>query len=577
MSSNDQVILDSVLQQQRQQLAPTLSESEFFEVFAAEQALKDYDLSYEEIRSGIVDGGGDGGIDGIFVIANGELVHEDSDLSQLKKGVQLDMIVVQATTSAGFSESRLDRLTAATEDLFDLSKPLADFKNVYNEAVLRETGIFRDTQQSLASRFPQLRVMYYLASRATDIHPNVQKKADRLLQAVFKLFSNASPVVEFLGCSELLKLARTTPSRSFSLQLAENPISSAGQVGFVCLVRLTDFHAFVTDGTALQRHIFESNVRDYQGSTEVNQEIRGSLAGAGGEDFWWLNNGVTVLASKAVLSGKTLTIEDPQIVNGLQTSTEIYKHFSAGGPTSDNRTLLVRVIVPEDPTSRDRVIKATNSQTSIPPASLRATDKIHRDIEEYLKPIGLYYDRRKNFYKNEGLQVDKIVGIPYLAQAVMAIALRRPDNARSRPSSLLKKDDDYKQIFDAARPLALYHRSAVIMKRVEGYLRTEQGLSATDKGNIRFHVAMTVVALTLGKAKPTIDEISQLDLAAVTDARISEATAVVFDEFTKLGATDAIAKSADFLAKVTTRISAEAKSTGAPLSAAATTGPSEGG
>ncbi len=42
--------------QQRQQLAPELSESEFFEVFAAELALKDYDLSYEEVRSGIVDG-----------------------------------------------------------------------------------------------------------------------------------------------------------------------------------------------------------------------------------------------------------------------------------------------------------------------------------------------------------------------------------------------------------------------------------------------------------------------------------------------------------------------------------------
>jgi hypothetical protein len=554
MSNNDQIILDSVLQQQRQQLAPELSDSEFFEVFAAEQALKDYDLSYEEIRSGIVDGGGDGGIDAIYVIANGELVHEDSDLSQLKKGIQLDLIVVQATTSAGFSESRLDKLTGATEELFDLSKPLASFKGVYNEALLRETGIFRDTQQSLASRFPQLRVMYYLASRATDVHPNVKKKADRLQQAVAKLFSNATANVAFLGCSELLQLARRTPSRSFSLQLAENPISSAGQVGFVCLVRLSDFHAFVTDGTALQRHIFESNVRDYQGSTEVNQEIRASLAGAGNEDFWWLNNGVTVLASKAVLSGKTLTIEDPQIVNGLQTSTEIYKHFSGGGPTGDHRTLLVRVIVPEDPTSRDRVIKATNSQTSIPPASLRATDKIHRDIEEYLKPMGMYYDRRKNFYKNEGLQVDKIVGIPYLAQAVMAIALRRPDNARSRPSSLLKKDDDYKQIFDAARPLALYHRCAVIMKRVEAYLRTEQALSATDKGNIRFHVAMVAVALILGRPKPTVDEISKIDLATMTDTKISEATAAVFDAFKQLGASDAIAKSADFLAKVMDRI-----------------------
>src|SRR5690348_17574901 len=79
MSNNDQIILDTVLKQQRQQLAPELSDSEFFEEFASEQALKDYDLSYEEIRSGIVDGSGDGGIDAIYIIANGELVHEDSE------------------------------------------------------------------------------------------------------------------------------------------------------------------------------------------------------------------------------------------------------------------------------------------------------------------------------------------------------------------------------------------------------------------------------------------------------------------------------------------------------------------
>jgi hypothetical protein len=408
-------------------------------------------------------------------------------------------------------------------------------------------------------------VSYYLASRATDVHPNVQRKAERLTEVVTQLFSNASPVVAFLGCARLLELARRKPSQSFALQLAENPISSAGQVGFVCLVRLTDFHKFITLGKALQRHIFEANVRDYQGSTEVNQEIRATL-GTGKEDFWWLNNGVTVLASKAVLSGKTLTIEDPQIVNGLQTSTEIHKHFSGAGPSDDTRTLLVRVIVPEDPSSRDRVIKATNSQTSIPPASLRATDKIHRDIEEYLKPFGLYYDRRKNFYKNEGVQVDKIVGIPYLAQAVMAIALRRPDNARSRPSSLLKKDDDYKQIFDADRPLVLYYNCTVIMKRVEAYLRTEQGLSVPDKGNIRFHVAMAVLASTLGKVKPTIGDIATLDLAAITDAKISEAAALVYAEFKQLGATDSIAKSADFLAKVMARIDAGA-SPGAAVAA----------
>jgi hypothetical protein len=111
---------------------------------------------------------------------------------------------------------------------------------------------------------------------------------------------------------------------------------------------------------------------------------------------------VTILCSSATHSGKILTIEDPQIVNGLQTSTEVYKNFSQKGALADERNILVRVIVPTDGDSRDQIIKATNSQTTIPIASLRSTEKVNRDIEEYFRAHGLFYDRRKNLHKNEG-------------------------------------------------------------------------------------------------------------------------------------------------------------------------------
>ncbi|GAI16788.1 unnamed protein product, partial [marine sediment metagenome] len=70
----------------------------------------------------------------------------------------------------------------------------------------------------------------------------------------------------------------------------------------------------------MRLNLFEANVRDYQGKVEVNKAIGNTLLSAYSEDFWWLNNGVTVVASQASLSGKTLVVEDPQIVNGLQTS-----------------------------------------------------------------------------------------------------------------------------------------------------------------------------------------------------------------------------------------------------------------
>jgi hypothetical protein len=57
LSVNDRIILDKILEQQKLALAPELTPSKFFEIFTAEQILKDYDLSYDEIESGIV---GDG-------------------------------------------------------------------------------------------------------------------------------------------------------------------------------------------------------------------------------------------------------------------------------------------------------------------------------------------------------------------------------------------------------------------------------------------------------------------------------------------------------------------------------------
>jgi len=49
MPNNDRIILDQVLEQQRQGIAPALDLGHFFEVFTAEQIVKDYDLSYDEI------------------------------------------------------------------------------------------------------------------------------------------------------------------------------------------------------------------------------------------------------------------------------------------------------------------------------------------------------------------------------------------------------------------------------------------------------------------------------------------------------------------------------------------------
>src|SRR5579864_5940902 len=112
MADNDQIILDQVLEQQRTQRAPGVGKSEFFEMFVAEQVLKDYDLSDEEIESGLVGAGGDGGTDGVYIFANGDLVREDFDPSPLKKSVNLEVAISQSKSSATYDEDSINRLVA---------------------------------------------------------------------------------------------------------------------------------------------------------------------------------------------------------------------------------------------------------------------------------------------------------------------------------------------------------------------------------------------------------------------------------------------------------------------------------
>jgi hypothetical protein len=146
-----------------------------------------------------------------------------------------------------------------------------------------------------------------------------------------------------------------------------------------------------------------------------------------------------------------------------------------------------------DAATRDQVIRATNRQTAVTDASLRATDDVQRQIENYFLTKGWYYDRRKNFYKNDGKDVSKIVGIPFLGAAMTAMGLARPDKSRGKPSSLLKNDDDYRQVFSPAIDLEIYLWAAKLQRRVDTFIVSEAANTTIEqRSNLKFHLSMLV-------------------------------------------------------------------------------------
>src|SRR5690606_34099277 len=104
MESSKLKILNEVLSQKKQEIDADMTADDFFNLYTSEQILKDFDLSYDELKDGIVEGGNDGGIDCIYTFLNGELVEDDTEVRSLKKDIVIDLVIIQSKNTNGFSE-----------------------------------------------------------------------------------------------------------------------------------------------------------------------------------------------------------------------------------------------------------------------------------------------------------------------------------------------------------------------------------------------------------------------------------------------------------------------------------------
>lgn len=425
-----------------------------------------------------------------------------------------------------------------------------DSRTEINEQVRTKFKEFRAAYRSLAARFPKVSISYFLAAKRPDIGipKNFQAKLEELESTAKSFFDNSKVQAIAIGAAALRDMAGRQPQTTFELKCKK---SVTADKGVIALSSLADYNAFLRDESgSVRKGVFDLNVRDSQGNTEVNAEIKETLREEGSPEFWWLNNGVTILAEKATVSGDVVTISGPQVVNGLQTSTQIYEQFDSGEVKNSDQSVLIKIISSEDEATRDRIIKATNSQNAIQPATLRATDKIQRDIEASLKASGLFYDRRKNYYKNQGKQAEKIISIPLMAQSLMAVLLGRPDDARARPSSLIKNDANYVKVFDDKIPMKAYVASGTLIKLVESRLRERQGLEARDRNNLRFYVLAYLVWQLTDKTDPSANDLSLIEVGGDIDSEIDKVIDIVWNKFQQLGGTDQVAKGADFKAEL---------------------------
>lgn len=551
MCKNAQILLENLIEQEFRNNDNYSNISEYFEFFSASQILKNQGLSDDEVDNGIVGKGLDGGCDSIYLFLNNLLITPDvvEHISAPKDSI-LEMIIIQSKKTTSFGEDAVMKWKTISGNLLDLSKTTTDFTARYNTDILEAFTTFRDTYTRLITSRVKLKFRFYYATLASELHPNVIQQAEELKDTIKGLFPNAVVEVTFVDSDTLFEMYNAVIENRVNLKFADIPISP-NQKNYVALVDLKSYFNFiVNDEGDVRKSFFDSNVRDYQGKNNVNSSISETLHRADDNDFWWLNNGVTVLASEATLvNNRELQIVNPEIVNGLQTSMEIYNYFSENREAleSEKRSILLRIIVPDNEESRDQIIFATNNQTNIPKATLRVTDPIHLQIEMYFKSRGLFYDRRKNYYKNQGHKPAEIVGVSFLAQCLITIFLKKPDYARARPSTLLNDEKTYNELYEKNNDLEVFYRVALLGKKIQKNVRSGSDYSSAEKSDILYYVLYAVIADVLGKRNITPADIKNLDMDSVTDTLIEDIRNRVYEIYKQHGGNGRVAKSAEFI------------------------------
>lgn len=526
--SNETRLLNMLFDEFRSNRIRKLPEGIAFELFTLSIILKSKNINDDEISEGRIGGSRDGGIDGIFTFLNDQLQNEDSEilkndytLSGLRKNkIDLELWIVQSKNTSGFKEDVFDKVQSTTEKLLQLErKNLGDH---YSSSLVSRFEIFTGVWRKVAIRFPRIKInfVYATCGDTSDVSKGVRQKESDLKDHLKKLVPDAEVNILLLGARELWNLENVTLEHDLQLSFSDYIKQKDSYTG---LVSLPDYFVFLSDENGnLRNELFESNVRDFEGYRKVNKQIRETLETEDVNDFWWFNNGVTILCTEINRAGNLFTLSGAQVVNGMQTSYTIYETLSNKVFLNKNekKMLHVKVIKFSDEVLRDKIIRATNSQTKVPSASLHATEEIHQQIEAYFLANGWYYERRKNFYNKQRKPKDRILTITQLTQAMLAIGFCKPDEARARPSKFLDSNEEnekYKKIFNKKLDLKAYLWIARTQELInQMLLENKETLDVDILKNVKFHLSNFIVTQKIGEKVCTPSQLQELVAADFT-------------------------------------------------------------
>lgn len=230
--------------------------------------------------------------------------------------------------------------------------------------------------------------------------------------------------------------------------------------------------------------LFEKNLRKFISDSSLNDTIQKTLVD-NPENFWYFNNGITILCSKITHKGKNAKnrdagcfhLEGISVINGAQTVGNIYRAKEKGANLSE-ASVLVRFISLEDCEDdifSNDITRATNSQNRIANKDFATLDHVQERLYRELK-----LDGKKYAYKTGDKIYENDDGFTFESAAIaLACASNNIGYSTIAKSSVGKLWEDvnkppYTLLFNTKTTSLRVWRSVEILFLVEEMLKSLQ-------------------------------------------------------------------------------------------------------
>ena len=373
------------------------------------------DLDVDEAFDCLTDGGGDFGVDAMHAT---EEIDGEFGVTLIQGKYKTDL-----QGNANFEENGINALVNAIRHIFDPSAELGAINDRLRVKVETARSMIRD------GFIPRVRAV------ACN---NGLKWNNSAQQAVERAGFGDQVSWEHVNHDVLIGVLQRLKPVDETLRLAGKAVVEDMNFSRVCVGRIP-----VTEVAALMKahgeKLLERNIRRYLGlhGNRVNEGIRATLRSSTPPDFYFFNNGLTLVCedfsyNALQSSDYQINVESLQIVNGGQTCMTIFKTSEElqkeGKTLPAEASVLVRIYkLPKD--NEDIVLQitqATNSQNPVDLKDLRANDARQQRLEQSIQALGFTYRRKRM----DGATKPTDITSGAAAEAILAVWRHAPHQAK---------------------------------------------------------------------------------------------------------------------------------------------------